>query len=367
MALLFCDGFEVQFSDDTAGIWDSVTNNTPAAGRKLEYTATNARTGDGNLRIYNITNTNEVFLSQALSSAISEFYIGFGFYHDAASQSLGGRTNNAVPIMTLLDSGGSSQLTLVINDSTTFLEVYRGSHDGGTKILTGSTAISSQTQYYIELHGVIDNSSGEVEIRVGTQSDGTFNGDTQATGNANIQTIHLGLYDAGAPPNVGTIDAYYDDFVIVDTSGSVANSWPFGAGVERLDPDGDGNYSQWTSTGGNDYTEINDLATYGNAVDDDTTRIYHGVVGERTSVTVDNTSLAGDDVLGVAIVSYAKGGGADDVAHFVRLSTTDYDQTAFTPASGYGWHMTILTTNPATTSAWATSEIDGMEIGWKVA
>ena len=98
--------------------------------------------------------------------------------------------------------------------------------------------------------------------------------------------------------------------------------------------------------------------------DDDTTKLSHATVDERTSLTLSATQIAGS-VLGVQLMAYAKNSvaGADQMAQSVRLSATDYDQTAWQPDTAYAWHLDVLTLNPDTTAQWATSEIDGMELG----
>jgi len=360
------DGFEIDFADNTAGLWDAFAEASMGLG-DLYYTATNARTGGGCLRVQSSASSLYRYISKTLPSTYTELYIGFGFYW-ASSQALAtSSSTSTVGLLTLLSSTATQQITLGINKSTHVIDVYRGTNRD-TLLGSSGSAVAADTMHYIELRVVISDTVGVVQVKLnGTTEINLSSQDTNNAGGGDIKTIRIGSVWNGSPAQGGAIDAYFDDFIVNDTTGTVSNSWPTGAGIEKLVPNADGNYTAWTSTGGAvDYTEIDDVATYGNLPDDDTTTILSATTGQRTSVNLTNTTLAGS-VEAVMLLSYAKNSaaGADQMAQFVRLSSTDYDETAFVPATTYGWQKDILTLNPATSARWLTSEIDGMEQGWK--
>jgi len=237
--------------------------------------------------------------------------------------------------------------------------VHRGTN-GGTLLGSTSLPVTVGTLHYIELHVVISDTDGVVQIRQnGTLTLDLSAQDTNNAGGGDIKSVQL-----GTPPSCnGAIDAFFDDFIVAD-------AWPNGAGVHKKDPNADGTYSQWTSTGGAvDYTEVDDVASYGGLPDGETTALSHQTVGERTSVGLSTIGVAGT-VLGITLLSNVKNSaaGADQMAQFIRLGGADYDQASFTPATVDGWHMDTASINPATGVAFTTAEIDaaGFELGWVV-
>ena len=363
MANVFMDGFEIDFANDSIGLWDSYTTN--AAAGKLTYVATNKRTGNGGVRFLSTSSPFYMYLSKTLPGAYAELYFGFGLYFASTTSLDVASTPTGVPIFALRSSGGTTQITLAIHESTRVLMIYAG-HNKGTLLGSGSVALAANTMHYIEGRVVIHDSTGIVQIRLnGNMEINLSNVDTNVSG-GDIKTINMGVTWNGSTSEGASIDAFFDDVIINDTTGTVSNSWPDGAGITMLVPNEDGNHTAWTSTGGAvDYTEIDDVTTYGNLPDGDTTTILSGTTGQRTSVNLSNTTQPGS-VEAIMLCTYAKNSvsGSDQMAQSVRIGSTDYDSTAFVPATAYGWRTDILTLNPATAARWLTSELDAMQQGF---
>lgn len=362
MACLFMDGFEIDFADKTPGLWDTYSESFSSACL-LEYASTYVRSGNGALRQRHTDSANDQYLSKTLPSTYTELYVGFGFRYDSGT-ALDGYYNATVPFFEFRSSTGDEQVTLGIDESTKVLRVFNG-HGNETILGAGSTALTADTWYYIEIHVVIDDSTGSVEVRLNGSTEISLSNVDTNWGGGDIQAIRIGFLPTDFTRS-GEGDFWFDDFMVNDTSGSVANDWPASAKIEMLVPDGDGNYSQWTSTGVNDYTEVDDLATYGNLPDGDTTKLSHAVVGERASVTLTNTTIAGAVQALMLLSNVSVDSSGDQMAQSVRLSGADYDQASFSPSTTYDYYTDVLSTNPATSAQWLTSEIDGMELGWKV-
>lgn len=358
MALVWCDGFEVDFANNTAGFWDSYTNNGTADHQILGT----ARTGDGGAYFASVLKTNHTYLSKTLPSNLTEFYCGFGVR--LASITDTDATTNYCPIMTMRDDGGTRQLQVGINLSNQLVGVLRANADG-TVVGATSTALTINQWHYIELHILHNTSTGICQLRIDNDLEVDLSNVNTSAGPTRSVEVGIPTYDGAG--NGSEMVVYLDDFVMIDTTGSVTNSWPDGAGVWRLDPDGDGNYSQWTSTGVNDYTEIDDVASFGSLPDGDTTKLTHAVVGERTSTTLDDLGIAGV-VKGIQVMTNNKlaAAGADQMATFLRISSTDYDNSDFTPSTSFAWQQEAVTASPATSVAWTVSEINGMELGVKI-
>lgn len=133
--------------------------------------------------------------------------------------------------------------------------------------------------------------------------------------------------------------------------------------TQNLYVNGDGGVtSGWRDEGG-DYTRIDDKPTDDGA----TTTLYTPTAGSTASFAIEDTvglgsaSISSVDVHSVIfnpdpVESVYKQG--------VRISSTNYLGSDVSTAAdgGYTDHGTSFTTNPATSSAWTSSDIDGMEI-----
>lgn len=364
MAAIFLDGEEIQFAADSPGLWDSYATNQTAG--KLTYVSTHPRTGNGCFRILLTNSAAYAYKSKTLPSAYTELYFQFSVYL-ASSQVIVASDGTTVALLRLVSTTGVSQITLGVNESTRVLEVRLGRQDG-TLLGSGSTAVSADTMHLVELHVVISDTVGVVQARLnGVTEINLSSQDTNNAGGGDIKTFDLGVTPGSISSDGASVDAFFDDIVVNDTTGSVSNSWPNGAGIEKLTPNADGNYTAWTSTGGAvDYTEIDDVTTYGNLPDDDTTTILSSTLNQRTSVNLTPTTQAGT-VEAVMLCTYAKNSaaGADEMGHGVRLSGVDYESETWVPATTYGWQKKVVTLNPATSARWTTSEIDGMEKVWR--
>ena len=364
MANLFMDGCEIDFADNSAGLWDGATVAAASATNFLKWASTIKRTGSGGVQMRAGINSNYAYLSKTIASVV-EMYKGFGFYWDSYYPLSEGAAN-VVSMVVLASNTGAYQVTLAIDITSNVLRVFRGGSNG-TLLGTGVTAVTADIQHYVEMNTVIHDTAGAITVRLnGNVEIAVTSVDTNTVG-GDIVTIMVGVPRSSTAGNGGRGSFYYDDIIINDTTGTVSNSWPNGAGVEMLVPSADGNYTAWTSTGGAvDYTEIDDVTTYGNLPDDDTTTILSGTLDQRTSVALSNTVQVGQ-VEAVMLCTYAKNSaaGADEMAQGVRISTTDYDSATFIPATSYGWQKNILTLSPATSARWTTAEIDAMEMGWR--
>jgi len=370
VALLFCDGFEVQFADNTTGLWDGVVAESPSATKKISYSDTQKRTGSGALRIQQAFSSTEYRNITKGFAAKTEIFAQVAVFLDS-SVTLN-KTHN--PFLFFHSSSGTNQITVAFDITTHFLRIFRGPATTGTSTVgtilgNGTIPLLSDAWTVVEIHLVISDTVGVVQAKVDGILDIDLSGqDTNhASASVDVASIGLGL-PVGGTVSYPAYSLYFDDFILHDTIGSVANSWPGQAGVHKLNPTGVGNYTQWTKTGASNDADVDDLNSYGGTIDSDTTRLSHAVVGERASVTLSDTTAAGT-VGGVQIVTFAKQSeaGSNNLGSFVRISTTDYDQTAYTPDSAaYNPHSDILTTNPATSAAWATAALDALEIGWKV-
>lgn len=104
------------------------------------------------------------------------------------------------------------------------------------------------------------------------------------------------------------------------------------------------------------------------ALIDDTQWPFSDTAGDRESGTLDYAAITDNGapakiVLQTSILADASAS-PNSIAHFVRDSATNYDQTALTPTAGITSILSSeLTTNPDTGLAWEHTDLNGMEFG----
>lgn len=156
-----------------------------------------------------------------------------------------------------------------------------------------------------------------------------------------------------------TADIYYDDWVIGTTS-------PGGAiQVNRLLPNANGSLtSNWTNgTASGSYTAVDEVPH-----DSDTSYWEdNGSTDDRT-VALDSAATGGvsgtiHSVIGTGIIrdTYIFGGLL--CALKLRSGTTDSTNAAATTTETYAAYSRLLTADPATSAAWTSGGIDGLEVG----
>jgi len=349
------DGFEIDFADNSGGLWDAYEKGS---NRTIKYLSTNPRTGSGCVQFAGPA-IDDSWFSKTLPSSYIELFVGFGVKF---SGSIYGEYGGTFQLCAFYSSDGSVQVTIAMNNTSHVIEVWYWDTRYGTKLGSGSVGLVTDVWSYVEVNVIIDDTVGAVTVRLNGSEEIALTGvDTNKSG-GDIKVFRLG--NQTDAETSGTI--YYDDVIINDTSGTVANSWPNQAGIYPLTPNGDGSYSEWTSTGANNYGEIDDLASYGSLPDGATSMLSSNTINTRASVTLTDTAVGGPVQSVMLIANHAVAAtGADQMAQFVRVNGTDYDQTAFGGNVAFGYHTDILSENPDTGAAWLTTEIDDLEVGFK--
>jgi hypothetical protein len=210
------------------------------------------RTGTYSLRI---SSTNVAWFNRAnlmLTSTQTELYLQFGFYY-LASSFIADAT-----IFKWYSLSGVVLGTLKLDFTTRKVKIYTG--DSVTLVATSTASLSALTQYVIELHILINSSTGVAALRVDTIADVSFTGNTQPGSETSVSIVAWGNMN-----NSGSIASdyiYIDDIIINSTAGSYNNSWPNGAKVYYLTLDGDGLTKQWSVTpaGLTHFTAIDEVA-----------------------------------------------------------------------------------------------------------
>jgi len=209
--------------------------------------------------------------------------------------------------------------------------------------------------FEIKLH--IDNTSGEFEVRCdGETVLSGENMDTQVRAGG-ITQIYFGHHD--------NTWMYFDDFYILDESGSYNKDFIGHPEVKTTFVVASGEHSEWLPSSGENYECVDD-AYYLQAAD------YVQASGEDKIDTYNFTqeTMEGGDsieVQGVSILSgqYNDMSGMQTINHVMRISSTDYSGELHYLAMDDCYRETIVERNPSDDSAWTDAVVNSTEFGVK--
>jgi hypothetical protein len=206
-----------------------------------------------------------------------------------------------------------------------------------------------------------NNSNGQIELRMNGESiinetgvDTFFSGQIGCTGAVLNGTDHY--------------DPLYDDIYVIDTTGSVNNTWLGDVKVEALFPNGAGNSTQFSVTGAaSNYQAVDD-----NPVDDDTSYVSSSTLNQKDTYAYENLSTITQSIKGVIVHTLAKkdSTGTRAITALIRSGTTDYSQDEYFLAYGdtdeYGFRSSVTDVDPDTSVAWTVSGVNSAQFGFEV-
>jgi len=361
MTLLMAEGFDLIATADLATKWSIVQNN-PANGGNI---TTGGRISGNKFRC----SADITFNSSTLSGAL-------GLIHPAkttvvagfACQFFGGpATQN--DMFSFLDTAGGYQGRMAFNTTTNVIDVYRGNY--ATLICSGSTTMSQNRFYYVEIKWVLDPTAGSVILRLDGVQVASFTGNTQQTGNHNIGQTWVGQVGGMSIGNTASHINYridFDDIYICDTLGTVNNDFLGDLRVYGILPDNSATYTQFNRVGASatNWQSVNENPNNG-----DTTYVTNNLVGTVDTYMFQNLPADAATVIAVIGEPVTR---KDDVGyrtigtHIRMPSGSEGDAPTTTPVSSvYTIPEHIMETNPATAAPWSVTDVNTMEVGPKIA
>jgi len=195
------------------------------------------------------------------------------------------------------------------------LNVYAG--DKATLLGSIGTPVSTTSWMLVEVKVVIAD-SGSITVRInGTEYE--FTGDTKP--GADTTCDNISLFQCGNQAS-GSYYTYFEDIVVLDTTGGVLDSWPGGLRCFRLAPTAPGNYSQWTpSSAVENWTCVDEMPP------DDTDYVKSNTTGHKDSYQMADCPTAVKDIKAVVSRFWGQGGG--QIKRLLRIGGSDYLSTAF--------------------------------------
>lgn len=331
MGLLFIDGFDHYV---TAGIESKWTNNSGCS-----ISAGNGRFGTAGL----YCSDDEYFMWRNVGQQLTTIYIGAAIKITSITSGL---------YLFPVHDGLAEQCTLNVHSDGYVYGMRGGYVVGATQIGGPSTApIPMNEWHYVEVKYVIDNSVGVIEVHLdGVQILNLTGVDNQYSATLNyVSRVYTNR--AGGHPYI----FYMDDFYIAD------DGFQGDCRVETRFPSGDGNYEQWTKSGGShNYENI-----------DETPPVTTDYISSATVDQIDTytksalTSTAGT-IKGVAVNMYCQkaGSGSRQIAGMARLSGTDLAGSSITPPSGWSNVQQFLSRPGG--GSWSVADVNSAEFGVKL-
>jgi hypothetical protein len=359
MAVVWCDGFEVDFANATAGYYDWIAQYNIT--NEMQWGATPGKTGNYSLKFVNEGNAlHWIYIAKSFPSTLQELYMGFHIYF--LDVSFNPFDNDHCPLIgTLQDDDDEWGVTFCWDVANDTVGIIKGDTDTGSILWTGPSALSRETWYHFSVHIDIANVGGQIDVKKDGEAWGaTFNGDTD-NGGGSATGFRTGIFPYGSQTLWGDrLGFLIDDLVIQDTTGSWANGHVEERRVYAMYPGANGTYSDFAYSGGTDYQVVAELATPGNTPDGN---YAYGTSGDFTVEKAAVTVPAAVDA--IQIMSYDGLGtpGLFGVRHKLITTVGEANLATYYPTD-FGWNYTVVDDDPTDASRMVTSTI--LEFGCNV-
>lgn len=349
MALVFCDGFDHYVgATDMLKKWTGTINGTTVANNKTDPSYARPPGGMGYSCAEGTTNRG---VYKTLTSTHATFVSGFAFL---TTSTLG----SSAIIWAVYDStsgtpSGTAQLD-IRGDGAGHLRLTRG----GTTLATSTNVLSASTWYFVEIKATIHNTTGAYEVRVNGSSTGWIPAATGANTRGQSSNNFCDVISVQSGNGIST--CYIDDFYFL--SGSAPNNDFLGPQkIVTLFPSGSGNYSQWTGNYAANYANVNELTG-----DGDSTFNQSATANQIDSFTFDDVPTGTIAAVQHTMMVRQDAGAARTIAPLQRSSSTDYAGTTLSCAGSYQFLTDPRDTDPATSAAYTTANVNAAEFGYKL-
>lgn len=315
--------------------------------------ASNGRYGGTSTTTYTIAG--DQYQTWRVPAAVDdpEVWVGVAVLHNTPISSASNR-----PVLILWGDGVTTQHLTIYALTDGSLKLYRGDSSGTLLGTTATGIITVATWYYLELHAIIDDTTGEYEIRVdGVNVLSATGVDTRNGGtNPEVTCVTVG--------RASTDRSYYDDLYIITGDGTGVSGFQNEITIEQIKPNGAGNYTQLTPTGSaTNWQNVDDIPF--------STTDYNSspTAGTKDTYAYSNLTATTGTILG-SVIHFAANknlAGFKKGRRLIRISSTDY-AGADTPSlsATVRYFSEVLPESVATAAAWTISEVNGLEAGFEV-
>jgi hypothetical protein len=286
---------------------------------------------------------------------------GFAFKHDGGGMVAVSNSLSSATAMLILQSLGSTQFWLRLNPDRTVSAMI--GTDSGTSVVLGtsSVALADATYHYIEVKIFVHASSGTLEVRKnGSAIIGPLTNQDTFHAASTLNNIILGR---GGQSSSSSLMFWYDDFYLLDGSGSTSNTFLNDVRVDVMFPNAEGNTTQWTPSAGTDNSANVDESQF-NA---DTDYNSSSTVNDKDTLAFPSAPVANTNYHAVQLNMMARKeeAGPGGLKGVIRLGGTDYLSAELPLTSDYTDVRTIFDRRPSDNGVWTASDIDGAEFGYQ--
>lgn len=348
MAILLADSFDFYSTAGTAevytyGPWTSAYYSESWAG-----VTTGGRFATGRM-FYSAGVAGNRLDKTLAANSTNTIYFNLAFYYGGSSGA------GDKPGFINLNDGGTNQVSINFrNDGAIY--VYRN----GTQIAAFTSAFSLSTWIHWQIKVVIDPTAGEIRIRKDGSATDTFSAtglNTRATANSYITNFSLGSSGVNAA-------VYYDDVLVLDSSGSTANTWTGDVRCYSLAPTGAGSATDFAVTGAATNWQANTQIP----ADGDTSYTSSATLNAHDLFAMGDLTTTPAAIIGVVqrVVAKKSDAGTRSLQCELKSGTTTSQGSSASLGTTYGGINKIWETDPDTGSAWTASAVNALEAGYKV-
>jgi hypothetical protein len=340
--LLFMDSFDHYATADITEKWTSLFNAAHTIGAYGRNSTNGLRLGDqGGPRA-------------TVLGGVDEAIMGFAFKAGAAPSTC---SIMGFGSATVWECGLMLQADMTLRPYRNNNSGFEVAHGVGNAVLIGSsTSVALQVGVwaYIEVRMKCHDTLGTCIVRI--------NG-TEVLNLTGLDTLYTSavLTRVGLGSNIASY-AYFDDLVVMNTTGSLNNSFMGDVTISALLPTGAGNSSGWTPSAGSNYDCVNEASP-----NDDTDYVSTAALTTKDLYAFADAP-AGADIRAVQVLAAVRKGaeGPGQVKLVTRSNSTDYDGVAQgIGGTAYSYVREVYETDPATAAAWSESGFNAAEFGLK--
>lgn len=344
MAIIFMDGLDcyADIGEASGGGWFS---ENAAAG----FSTTAGRFGGGGL-VFTGT-TYQIGRSFPVITYGSTAIVGFSYYHAGAS---------APTFVIRFFSDTGTALASITHDTAGQVTFQP---QAGSPTTSAGSPLTPNTWHWVEFKVVFGTTAanGSAEVKVdGVTVITAAAQDTNATGaGANMFEITGG---GAANPN----EAFFDDFVMMDGSGSAFNDFVGPCVITTQTPNADGGTVDWTASAGSDFQCVDEAPA---AANDDTDYISSATAAQESRFAL--TDLAGTPstvhAVQVRVKARKTTSGPRTIRGLINSNAVESVGTTVGLTTDYIWRTTgLYEQNPDGPAAWSESAVNALQAGVEI-